>query len=114
MPRRKKAAYISNEQEVMKELSMIEQERLDEDEIVKVEEPKEIVPRKKAKPSKKFGIVNAEKGLNLRSGPSMNDKILALLKNGEKVEVLGSSEQFYNVRSRDGKLGFVKKDFLDI
>ena len=96
--------------EVKKKLRGIEVENLDDpiEEDIFVEEEKE----EEEFPEVTFGIVNTSKGLNLRKGPGTSFDVLALLKDGEEVEILGESGDFYNIKTDAGDLGFVMKKFI--
>jgi hypothetical protein len=55
--------------------------------------------------------------LNVRSKPSTNGAILAKLKNGDKVTVLGRTKDanfWYKVKTKDGLEGYCHKDYLSV
>ncbi len=47
--------------------------------------------------SKKIGIVNDPTGLNVRSGPSVNNSIVDVLADGSEVEIFDKKERWYNI-----------------
>lgn len=49
--------------------------------------------------------------VNLRSGPSTNDSVLASLKSGSKVEIIGSRNGWLNVRA-DGRVGWASAQYV--
>jgi SH3 domain protein len=50
--------------------------------------------------------------ITLRSGPSTENKILALLESGQKVEVINSGNEWTQVRQANGKEGWVLSRYL--
>ncbi|MEO1256559.1 MAG: M23 family metallopeptidase, partial [Bacteroidota bacterium] len=46
----------------------------------------------------------------LRTSPNKDGKILSLLQSGERITLLGSTANFYRVRTSSGELGYVKFD----
>ncbi len=59
-------------------------------------------------------IVNAEKGLNIRSGPGKNYEVIASAKNGATVTILGEENGFYKVKYSGEKTGYVSKDYVSV
>ena len=56
--------------------------------------------------------INDKMKITLRTGPANDRKIIALLSIGQKVEVLKPGEEWTQVRSDDGKEGWVVSRFL--
>jgi SH3 domain protein len=56
--------------------------------------------------------INDKMKITLRTGPANDRKIIALLSVGQKVEVLKPGEEWTQVRSDDGKEGWVVSRFL--
>lgn len=56
--------------------------------------------------------INDTMKITLRTGPANDRKIIALLSIGQKVEVLKPGEEWTQVRSDDGKEGWVVSRFL--
>lgn len=59
-------------------------------------------------------IVNAEKGLNIRSGPGKQYEVIASAKNGASVTILGEENGFYQVKYSGDKTGYVSKDYVSV
>lgn len=59
-------------------------------------------------------IINAEKGLNIRSGPGKNYDVVASAKNGSTVTILGEENGFYKINYSGNKTGYVSKDYVTI
>ena len=59
-------------------------------------------------------IVNAEKGLNIRSGPGKQYDVVASAKNGASVTILGEENGFYKVKYSGEKTGYVSKDYVSV
>ena len=59
-------------------------------------------------------IVNAERGLNIRSGPGKNYSVVASASNGATVTVLGEENGFYKINYSGSKVGYVSKDYVSI
>ena len=72
------------------------------EETQKVEAPKTV-----------YGIVaNCEK-LNMRNKPSKQSDVICVLTKGDKVKIVETKGEFYNVESEDSK-GFCMKEFIEI
>lgn len=62
-----------------------------------------------------IGDVNSDNGLRLRSQPSTNSKVLAVLKFNEQVDVIDENyNNWYKVKTRDGQEGFCFAEFLTV
>lgn len=48
----------------------------------------------------------------LRTGPSLENKILAILKTGQEVSVMGENGEYYLVETPAGKRGYVLKTYM--
>lgn len=59
-------------------------------------------------------IINAEKGLNIRSGPGTNYDKVASATNGAQVTVLGEENGWYKIVYSGNKTGYVSKDYISI
>lgn len=52
------------------------------------------------------------KDCNIRSEPNMNCKILAIVKKGERLEKIGESGNWFNIKLASGESGWVFKDLV--
>lgn len=59
-------------------------------------------------------IINAEKGLNIRSGPGTTYDKVASATNGSRVTVLGEENGWYKIIYSGNKTGYVSKDYVSI
>jgi len=59
-------------------------------------------------------VVNAEKGVNIRSGPGTDYDKVASASNGAKVTVLGEENGWYKVQYKNNKTGYIRKDYISI
>jgi len=59
-------------------------------------------------------IVNAEMGVNIRSGPGTDYDKVASASNGAKVTVLGEENGWYKVEYRNNKTGYIRKDYISV
>lgn len=59
-------------------------------------------------------IINAEKGLNIRSGPGREYDKVASATNGARVTVLGEENGWYKIIYSGNKSGYVSKDYISI
>ena len=59
-------------------------------------------------------IVNAQRGLNIRSGPGTNYDVLASAANGSTVNILGEENGFYKINYSGDKVGYVSKDYVSL
>ena len=57
-------------------------------------------------------VINAQKGLNIRSGPGTNYDVLASAANGSTVNILGEENGFYKINYSGDKVGYVSKDYV--
>ncbi|MGL5152465.1 MAG: SH3 domain-containing protein [Clostridium sp.] len=60
---------------------------------------------------KKYGIVNVNDSLNVRSGAGTNHSVIASLPKNKKVEIIGESGNWFKINF-DGREGFVSKDYI--
>lgn len=56
-----------------------------------------------------IGTVNTKKGLNVRKGASMENEIASVLKDGEKVTIIGEDGSWWKIPT-----GYVMKKFITI
>ncbi len=59
-------------------------------------------------------VINAEKGLNIRSGPGKNYDKVASAQNGATVTILGEENGFYKVKYSGDNIGYVSKDYISV
>ena len=59
-------------------------------------------------------IVNAEGGLNIRSGPGTSYEKVASASNGAEVTVLGEENGWYKIRYNNTDTGYVSKDYVSV
>ena len=59
-------------------------------------------------------IVNAEKGLNIRSGPGKDYDKVASAQNGSTITILGEENGFYKINYSGDKIGYVSKDYVSV
>lgn len=59
-------------------------------------------------------VINAEKGLNIRSGPGKNYGVVASASNGSTLTILGEENGFYKINYSGSKVGYVSKDYVSI
>ena len=59
-------------------------------------------------------IINAEKGLNIRSGPSKDSEKVASAQNGSTITILGEENGFYKINYSGDKIGYVSKDYVSV
>ena len=59
-------------------------------------------------------IVNADKGVNIRSGPGTDYDKVASVGNGSTVTVLGEENGWYKVAYKTNQTGYIRKDFISI
>ena len=79
-------------------------------------EPKEEVQEAEAdeKPAfveKAAKVTNCEL-VNVRKTANANGEVLFAIPAGEEIRVLGEEGEFYNVKTANGIVAFIKKDFL--
>ncbi len=60
-----------------------------------------------------YGVVSGTKSLNLRSAGSSSSKWLGAYGSGTWVELIGSQNNFYQVITPDGKVGYMSKNYID-
>lgn len=59
-------------------------------------------------------IINAEKGLNIRSGPGREYDKVASATNGARVSILGEENGWYKIIYSGNKSGYVSKEYVSI
>lgn len=59
-------------------------------------------------------IINAEKGLNIRSGPGKNYEKVASAQNNSRVTILGEENGWYKINYTGDKIGYVSKDYVSV
>ena len=59
-------------------------------------------------------VVNAEKGVNIRSGPGTDYDKVASASNGAKVTILGEENGWFKVSYENNKTGYIRKDFISV
>jgi len=59
-------------------------------------------------------VVNADTGLNIRSGPGKEYKVVASAANGASVTILGEENGWYHIRYQGSSTGYVSKDFISV
>ena len=59
-------------------------------------------------------IVNAEKGLNIRSGPGTSYSVVASAQNGASITILGEENGFYKINYSGSNVGYVSKDYVSV
>ena len=59
-----------------------------------------------------FGVVTGTNSLNLRSAGSSSSKWLGAYQRGTWVEIIGSQNNFYQVVTPDGKVGYMSKNYI--
>lgn len=57
------------------------------------------------------GVITGD-SVNVRSGPSKSSDIVTRLGEGDKVSILSRSADWYSIKTADGTLGWVYKDFI--
>lgn len=59
-------------------------------------------------------VINADKGLNIRSGPGRDYDKVASAKNNATVTILGEENGWYKIQYNGDKTGYVLKDYISI
>ena len=59
-------------------------------------------------------VVNADSGLNIRSGPGREYNVVASASNGSTVTILGEENGWYQIRYNGSSTGYVSKDFISV
>ncbi len=59
-------------------------------------------------------IINADSGLNIRSGPGREYNVVASATNGSTVTILGEENGWYQIRYNGSNTGYVSKDFVSV
>lgn len=64
-------------------------------------------------PETKNGIVVGSMYVKVRKEPRKDeDNVLEILRQGDRVTILGSARGFYKVETNVNRLGFISKDFV--
>jgi len=61
-----------------------------------------------------FGVVYRTNSLNLRGQGSATSQWLGSYPSGTWVEIIGSQNNFYRVRTPDGRTGYMSKNYIDV
>jgi len=70
------------------------------------------IPRNENQPVKRTGTVALQSGyLNMRSGPSLNSPVIAMVPNGSTLTILGKMGDWYNV-DYNGTKGYAYKNYI--
>ena len=59
-------------------------------------------------------VIDAQRGLNIRSGPGTNYPVVASAQNGSTVTILGEENGFYKINYSGDKVGYVSKNYISI
>ena len=59
-------------------------------------------------------IVNAEKGLNIRSGPGKEHPVVASAQNGASITILGEENGYYKINYSGDNIVYVSKDYVSV
>lgn len=70
-----------------------------------------LLPRSNAL-AKSMMYVAETNWVNVRSGPSVENRIIAMVKSGQPIEVLGQEEDWYYVRTPKNEEGWMAKSLL--
>lgn len=68
--------------------------------------------RKSVRPEQPLGIVQTKSWVNVRSGPSMEDRIDGKLRNGDVVTLLGETATHWYYAVCDRYVGYIKADYV--
>lgn len=63
-------------------------------------------------PNTRAVIVNAESGLNIRSGPGREHGVVASASNGAEITILGEENGWYHINYGGSNTGYVSKDYV--
>jgi len=61
-----------------------------------------------------YAVVSTDGGLNLREAPSTESKILTVLNSGNIVDVFSENDEWVQVLTSTGLMGFVSAEFIEI
>ena len=64
--------------------------------------------------SSKGTIINAENGLNIRSGPGREHSVVASANNGAEITILGEENGWYHINYGGSNTGYVSKDYVSV
>ena len=59
-------------------------------------------------------VVNVNTAVNMRSGASTSTALIGTVAKGTKCEVLGKSGDWYQVKTPQGKIGYIRGDYLKV
>lgn len=62
-------------------------------------------------PKTRKGIIVNSTTVNLRTEPSTNSNIVAILARGDKIQILEQNGEFYKVQTSENKIGFIHSNF---
>lgn len=65
-------------------------------------------------PNTRGKIVNAENGLNIRSGPGREYDVVASGTNGAEITILGEENGWYHINYGGSNTGYVSKDYVSV
>ena len=65
-------------------------------------------------PNSKGTIINAENGLNIRSGPGREHSVVASANNGAEITILGEENGWYHINYGGSNTGYVSKDYVSV
>ena len=64
-------------------------------------------------PAKVYGTISAN-SVNIRSGPGLNYNVITMMNWGDRVEILGNTEEWYNILLSDGSEGWVFHELISV
>lgn len=64
--------------------------------------------------AEEFGVIYGTDTLNLRAQGSSNSQWLGSYSRNTWMEIIGSQNNFYRVRTPDGKTGYMSKNYIDV
>ena len=59
-------------------------------------------------------VVNVNTAVNMRSGPSTSHTLIGTVAKGTKCEVLSKSGDWYQLKTPQGKIGYIRGDYLKV
>lgn len=65
-------------------------------------------------PNSRGTIINAENGLNIRSGPGREHSVVASANNGAEITILGEENGWYHINYGGSNTGYVSKDYVSV
>lgn len=73
-----------------------------------------VTPSGPVAPNSKGTIINAENGLNIRSGPGREHSVVASANNGAEITILGEENGWYHINYGGSNTGYVSKDYVSV